>query len=113
MPADLEQLFGTLGTYVDTSSTGGPGPARHRGQQRTRRRLTATFVAIVLLIGAVTVATVRFARPDHPPANPRPTPTVPARPVAFTPLRQIGPGLNLDLAVPNGLGTSGYGMASV
>ncbi|MBX6750161.1 MAG: PQQ-binding-like beta-propeller repeat protein [Micromonosporaceae bacterium] len=103
MPADLDELFAALGSYTDRVPVGPPELARRRGQRRTRRRLAASALAVMLVIGSVVVIATRFQRPDLPPTPTTPTPS--AAPVRFTELQPLGAGVDMELG--------GYGMAAV
>jgi outer membrane protein assembly factor BamB len=103
MPADLDEYFDAFGAYTDSAPVRSPDRARRRGQQRTRRQLAATGLAVVLVIGSVVIGATRFQRHDPPT-----TPATPAPPVRFMPLQPLGAGVDMDL----GQG-GGYGMTAV
>jgi hypothetical protein len=95
--------------FDDSTPVGPPVRARRRGQQRTRRRLAGTALAVMLVIGSVVIGATRFQQHDLPP-----TPATSANsatsapPVQFTPLQPFGAGVEMNL----GRG-SGYGMTAV
>ena len=103
MPADLDELFGALGSYTDRVPVGPPELARRRGQRRTRRRLAASALAVMLVIGSVVIVATRFQQPDEPPTPATPAPS--SAPVRFTPLQPLGAGVDMALG--------GYGMVAV
>jgi outer membrane protein assembly factor BamB len=75
MPADLDEMFATLGRQADALPLGPAASARRRGRQRSRRQLLATAAAVVGLIGGGFAVTTNLHRkPDpSPPAGPLPS----------------------------------------
>lgn len=76
MPADLDELFATLGRHADAIPLVPAAQARQRGRQRDRNRATVSAVVAVCLIAACVGFIVRHDRLPGPVATHRPLPAV-------------------------------------
>jgi hypothetical protein len=88
MPADLDELFITLGAHADRIPLGTPENARRRGQRRRRRVVAAGLALVAVATASTVVAVAQLALRPVPPATPT---------FDFIPLRPAGT-VSMDVA---------------
>lgn len=104
MSPDLDRMFSALRADADRAGLSAPDGLRERGNQRTRRRAIAGLVAVVVLVGGVSVgARQLLAGPVAPApqpgetATPTPSPTPAVAPTSEEPYPVGSP-----LSMPDG-----------
>lgn len=101
MPADLDQMFAALRSDADAVPLAEPEVPRRRGERRKRTRIGAAALATACLVAAVIGGGAWLGRgherpePAQPPKHTAPV----GRPVDFSPLEQVGPGVGFGAPV--------------